>query len=175
MYVRSIGDVRDATTQMVGVLLMVTITALMVLLLLLLFGLPSLSWGYPAEPPAIFEIRSILHYDETGTRLNYDSRIILAHAGTESCENDLLRAEIYVNNNPVPCRITTMNGYHFISTHHTGVERMWGYGCQTNRWNPSEKTGIDLTDGTIHPGDLVRVDISDTLTGRIVSRHSATA
>jgi hypothetical protein len=144
-------------------------------MLLLIFGLPSLSWDSPAEPPAIFEIRSILHHDERGTRLNYDSRIILAHAGDEPRENDLLRADIYVNNIAVPCRISTMNGHNFISSHHTGVERMWGYGCQTNQWNRFEKTGLDLTDGTIHPGDLVRVVITDTRTGRIISQHSVTA
>jgi len=31
---------------------------------------------------------------------------------------------------------------------------------------------IDFTDGTFHPGDLVQIDIIDTTTKVVISRHS---
>jgi hypothetical protein len=172
--VKAIGDFADANSQVVGILIMVAIMVILALLILLMLRLPALSWEDPV-PPRIIAISAIRHYDEAGTDLNYDSRIILVHTGISRYENDRLRAEIYVNDNLAPCRIETMHGHSFIPTHHTGVERMWGYGCQTDWWNPGEKTGLDLTDGTIRPGDRVRVDIIETVRGRVVSRDLVTA
>ncbi|MBN1194368.1 MAG: hypothetical protein JXA08_03320 [Methanomicrobiaceae archaeon] len=164
-----------ASSQVTATILLVGLTIVLALLVLLFFKLPALSWGSPA-PPAVFVVCFIGHYDETHpTHLNYDSRIVLEHRGTTDVENSMLSAEIYANDALLPCRIETMNGHDFISTPHYGVQRMWGSGCSSLVWRPGEKTGVDLADGSIHPGDTIRVDILQNPTGVVISRHSCIA
>lgn len=148
---------------------MVALTVLMAALILLFLWLPAFTWQTPAEPPAIIEIQLICHTDES--ILNYDSRVILRHNGTERIVNDDVRAVFYRNDLPVACNIETLNGYRFISTHHYGVQLMGGSGCSGLYWNPGEKTWIDFTDGTFHPGDQVQVDIIDKISDLVISRH----
>jgi hypothetical protein len=164
-----------ASSQVTATILLVGLTIVLALLVLLFFELPALSWGSPA-PPAVFMVCFIGHYDETHpTLLNYDSRIVLEHCGTTDVENGMLSARIYANDALLPCQIETMNGHDFISTHHYGVQRMWGSGCSSMWWRPGEKIGVDLADGSLHPGDILRVDILDTTTGQVVSRDTCTA
>ncbi len=149
---------------------MVALTVLVAALILLLLWLPVFTWQTPAEPPATIEIQLICHTDENGI-LNYDSRVILRHNGTERIANDGVRAVFYRNDLPVACNIETLNGYKFISTHHHGVQWMGGSGCRDTYWNPGEKTVIDFTDGTFHRGDQVQVDIIDKISDLVISRH----
>ena len=152
---------------------MVAIVMILAVLVWLLIKLPSFD-VYSLVTPAFLQILQVIHTDENN-RLNYDSRIILVHTGTESLENDALRAEFYRNGTKIPAVIETMNGYRFISTRHFGVERMWGLGCQGSTWDPKEKIGIDFTDNTFHPGDLIRVDIFLRETSDLLSSHSFVA
>jgi hypothetical protein len=144
-------------------------------LILLLFKLPVLDWGV-AEPPTVFKIVGVSHSDRPeGAPPNYDSRIVLMHTGDEAIENDLLSAEIYVDGGLQNCRISTLNGHLFISTSHIGVQTLSGTGCQTELWRPGEKIALDLTDGTIHPGERVTVDIRNKPRNEVISRDCCTA
>jgi hypothetical protein len=155
----------------VGTVLLIAIAVALAALVLLLFHLPNLGWPWPGEPPSPIELQRIYHESEIFPYpLVYDSRIILYHNGTESWENDLLMAKIYKNQTLLSCRVTTMNGHEFITTHHDGVQTMGGTGCQTDRWNPGERIALDLTDGTLRPGDRVRVDIIYKPDNTVISR-----
>lgn len=152
---------------------MVAITVLLAALIILMFHLPDFT--NPVRPtPSFLEISNVYHTDEHGI-LNYDSRVILLHNGSERLENSGLRAEFYRNGTNIPAEIETMNGYEFISTHHYGVQTMGGPGCSGSYWDPGEKTAIDFSDTTFHPGDIIRVDIFRKDSGDLVSRHSRKA
>jgi hypothetical protein len=164
----------SANSQSIATILLIAITLLLALLVLLLFHLPPLEWG--SEPPVIIEIRGIYHSDQpSGALPNFDSRIILFHAGSTPFENDLLEARIYRGGNLLNCRISTLNGHNFISTHHFGVQTISGTGCQDTLWKPGEKIAIDLSDNTLHPGDVVQVDIREKPGGTVISRDTKKA
>jgi hypothetical protein len=165
----------SGTSNTVASVLLVAIVMVLAVLVLLLFKLPVLDWG-AAEPPAVFTIVKISHSDRPeGVPPNYDSRITLMHEGDRVFENDLLSARIYVDEELQNCRILTMNGHLFINTSHIGVQTLSGSGCQTELWRPGEKIALDLTDGTIRPGERVRVDVIYTPDNTVISRDSCTA
>jgi hypothetical protein len=160
----------DAISPAIATILMVAITILLALLVLLLFWMPP--FGYTiGMVPAIFTITNIDSVDEITGGLNYDSRVMLIHAGTIDYENNNLKAKFYKNGQVVNANIATMNGHDFISTPHNGVQWMGGSGCSGISWTPGEQIAIDFTDGTFYPGDAVEVDIFDNSTGQIISRH----
>jgi len=146
----------EATSSVIAVMLMVVIVVSLAALMFLLIRYPDLVSMFSI--PSIFTITAVYHLDEHNS-LNYDSRLILTHTGNKRYENDKLWAEIFKNGVKINCIIDTMNGGHFIPTHHNGVERMWGPGCSGQYWDPGELLGLDLPDGTFRPGDEVRVDI----------------
>lgn len=160
----------EATSQQIGIILLIAITVLLAALVILLLHLPDFNFQQFKEPSFI-EIKGVYHTDEHGD-LNYDSRVILFHNGTDSLENDLLRAEFFRNGAKIPASIETMNGYKFISTHHFGVQTMGGLGCSGTTWDPKEKISLDFTDNTFHPGDNLRVDIFMKKSGSLVSKYS---
>lgn len=150
-------------------LFLVIIVVLLAALVALFFKMPSFTTA--TLIPSFLHVLQVLHTSENGL-LNYDSRVILINNGTETLENNLLRAEFYRNNTRIPATVETMNGYQFISTRHYGVERMWGLGCQGSTWEPKEKIGLDFSDRTFHPGDRIRVDFFLIESGEMVSSHS---
>ncbi|MDI6718814.1 MAG: type IV pilin [Methanomicrobiales archaeon] len=161
----------DADSHSLATILLIAITILLALLVLLLFHLPALEWS--SGIPAIFVITSIHHESELYPHsLNYDSRIILRHSGSQEMKNDDLEAKIYKNGIPLRCNISTLNGHNFIGTHHYGVQWIGGSGCQGVFWSPGETLIIDLTDGTIRPGDTIRVDVLERSGKRVISRHT---
>jgi flagellin-like protein len=162
-----------AVSPQIGVILLVAITLVLAILVLLLFHLPSFDFLKQKEP-SFLEIRSVFHQDEHGY-LNYDSRVILFHSGTETLNNSQLWAEFYRNGTKLPVNIITMNGNEFISTPHYGVQTMGGLGCSGSTWTPGEKIALDFSDGTFHPGDTIRADIFMRPSGILVSRYSSVA
>jgi flagellin-like protein len=160
----------EAVSPQIGTILMVAIVVLLAALIILMFHLPDFS--DPIRPiPSFLEISGVYHTDEHGI-LNYDSRVILLHNGTERFENAGLRAEFFRNGTKISAVIETMNGNEFISTHHFGVQTMGGLGCSGLYWDPKEKIAIDFSDNTFHFGDTIRVDIFNKESGELVSRHS---
>jgi len=154
-------------------ILMIAIILILAVLVLLLFHLPSFEFG-TSKPPTFLQIKSVYHVNEYGY-LNYDSRVILIHNGTESYENNNLFAVFYRNGEEVSCNIETMNGYDFISSPHYGVQTMGGTGCSGSCWSPHEKIALDFTDSTYHPGDLIKVEIFQRPLNKLISSHSYTA
>ena len=159
----------DATTQVIAHLLMVVIVIILAALVLLIFHLPNLEWDY-SEPPVIFEITSI-----TSPEPSYESKIYLRNVVHKDFHNKELSAKIYCNDALLPCTIETINTHDFISTAHYGVNLLYGQGGNGNLWNYNQMLAIDLSDGFIHPGDIIRVDIIKTATGNVISRDSIEA
>lgn len=164
------GD--DASSNPMGVVLMVAITIILAALVLIMclgfFMMPE--WKI-ATIPAIFIVTDVIHTDDVTGAVNYDSRLILMHTGSITYSNTDLKAHVFNNDQPVNCVIETLNGNDFISTVHIGVQWIGGPGCSGSTWLPGESTAIDFTDGTFHPGDRVRIDIIDKSRNEVISRH----
>ena len=163
----------SATSPPMGNILMLVITIILAAIVAaLIFFLPPIQ--YSVTPiPAIFTITSIESTDEITGKLNYDSRVIILHTGIANYQNKNLKAQFYKNGVQVNANIQTLNGADFINpTVHTGVQWMGGMGCKGEMWTPGEMTAIDFTDGTFRPGDSVQVDIIDSTTNQIISRHT---
>jgi len=152
-----------------AILFMVAIVMILIVLVWLLFQMPFFDVG-SLVTPAFLQILQVLHTD--GNNLNYDSRVILVHNGTDSLDNDNLRAEFYRNGTKISAVIETMNGYRFISTRHFGVQTLDGSGSRGRTWEPREKISIDFSDRTFHPGDRIRVDIFSKSSGELISSHT---
>jgi hypothetical protein len=170
--VSSRSIVSDANSQLIAITLMLAVMFVIVAIVLaMLMMLPSLTWE-KNEVPAIFQITSISHIDEKTGALNYDSRVVMLHTGLAPFQNDNLMAKFFKNEQPVSCNILTLHGEDFIPTHHFGVQTISGEGCKGTTWLPGERVALDFTDSTFHPDEMVRVEIYDTQTGKIISRHS---
>ena len=155
----------DGSSGTIGTILLVVITVILAALLalfLLSYQFPELQ--QPKEIPTIFEIQTILSQNP-----DYDSRIVLKNIGDCPYENQYLSCRIYINDELAGCRIKTLNGHDFISTHHYGVQTVGGMGCSDISWKPSEKLAIDLSDSTIRDGSHVRVDVIWEPTGTTIS------
>lgn len=164
-------DRQQAVSHTISIILLVAITILLVAMLALLVHMPQFDYVYT---PSFIEINRVFHVDEHGN-LNYDSRIVLLHNGTTRYENDDLNATFFRNGIQLPCVISTLNGYKFVSTHHHGVQTMGGMGCTGLFWEPHARIAFDFTDKTFRPGDTIRVDIYSRTTNRLISRNSCIA
>ena len=159
-----------AVSQVEATLILVAITVILALLLFLLLPVHFPEFTLPKEPQAIFAITHI-----SSDPPDYLSRIYLRNDGDKAFFNAPLCADIYLDEKRLPCVITTLHTYDFISTHHYGVQTLKGPGGQDDTWEPGETLRIDLSDGTIHPGDMVRVDILVADNRSVISRDTATA
>jgi hypothetical protein len=152
-FLRMVTQTEDANSHTTAVLFMVGITILLAALVVLLFQIPAMDFLGQQLP--VFEIRGVDSTDEITGTLNYDSRVRFVHNGGQWS-----------------CVIETLNGAHFIPSHHHGIQWMGGSGCSGTLFTPGEQVVIDFTDGTFRPGDTVRMDIMDKDTERILSTHS---
>ena len=158
-----------ATSQVTGTLLIVAITVILSILLLLSLQIPDFEWE-ATEPPVIFSITSI-----TSSPPTYESQVFLRNVVKKDYKNQELSAKIYCNDKLLPCTIQTLNTHEFIPTHHYGVKNLKGAGGKSETWNYNQLLRIDLSDGLIHPGDTIRVDIINTATKTVISRDSMEA
>ncbi len=164
---------RNAQSHVVAAILLVAVTLLLAALVWLML-LAFINFDNPENPPSIIKIERLASENEQG-HLNFDSRIILTHTGTEIFQNGDLRAEIFRNGIKLPANIQTFHGHDFISTPHVGVQTMAGLGCSGTTWYPGEKVVLDLSDATFRPGDQIRVDIIKKSRNVVISRHSLRA
>ena len=161
----------DATSQVIGGILIIAITMVLALFVLLMFHMPNFAWQ-ETPVPEIFKITNIRHVDENGV-LNYDSRMVVTHTGTVDYQNRNLMAKIIKNEVPLDFVIATLNGNDYINhAHTTGVHIMGGAGCSGDLWTPGEMTYIEFSHGTFHPGDTVTFEVYDNTTSQIISRHT---
>ncbi len=165
----------DAHSSPLGVIIAVSITIILAaMVLLLMVQLPSI---YDDSVPAIFKITNIRHVDDHGT-LNYDSYLVMVNAGSSGYLNKNLNVKTYVNDDPVNARIVTLNAHAFCSTIHSGVETIGGTGStgselsSLSKWYPGQHIAIDYSHDTFHPGDMVKIEVYDTPTQQIISRHT---
>jgi FlaG/FlaF family flagellin (archaellin) len=163
------NDSESATSQTTAHLLLVAITVILAILLLLSFHLPNFEWGH-TEPPVIFKIVSI-----SSTAPTFESHIFLKNIVKKDYENKELSAKIYCNDALLPCTILTLNTHDFISTAHYGIKNFKGQGGTGELWNYNQLLRMDLSNGFIHPGDIIRVDIIQTATDTVISRDSMKA
>lgn len=162
----------NAASDSLGTILMVAITIIIAALLLIIcLGFLLFPDFRISAIPEIFVITSVIHVDDETHHMNYDSRLIVKNAGTQSFKNAGLSATIYRNGKPQGCIISTLNGHDFISTVHYGVQWIGYAGVDGETWLPGEMSAIDLTDGTFRPGDVAQLDIIDKSTGEVISRH----
>jgi len=150
---------------------MVSITILLALLVYLMFQIPNMEMY---KTPSYLEIKKVYSTNEGGV-MNFDSRVLLFHRGTERLENDRLTASFFRNGQKLECRISTLNGHNFISTVHIGIQTMGGSGCTGTWWEPGEQIMIDFTDGTFHPGDTIRFDVHKKPSGTLISSYTSVA
>lgn len=162
-------DMESATSQVTAHLLLVAITVILAIILLAMFHPPNLDWEY-TERPAIFSIESI-----SSSAPTFESQIFLRNVEKKDYQNRELSAKIYCNDKLLPCTILTLNTFDFISTAHYGVKNLKGEGGKGDTWNYNQMLRIDLSDGFIHPGDVIRVDIIRTATDTVISRDSMEA
>lgn len=155
-----------AASQVTGTLLLVVITIIIAIILLQSISVPDFNWEY-SEPPVIFKITSIGSSPPT-----YESQVFLRNVAQKDYKNQELSAKIYCDDKLLPCTITTLNTHDFISTAHYGVKNFKGTGGCDETWNSNQMLRIDLSDGFIHPGDTIRVDIIETATDTVISRDS---
>lgn len=161
---RSISPV-IATMLLVG--LAVVLSALVYLMVA---GLPASMQLDTMKDLQYIEITAVYHQDDNPPHaMNYDSRVLLTHKGTRELENDDLRALIFRNGIQLNCNIVTMNGVKVQSTVHTGFSTLSGPGSQGKTWAPGETLTIDLNNGTLHPGDELRIDIFSKSKNTVIS------
>jgi hypothetical protein len=161
----------EGSSHTIAVILMVSITILLALLVYLMFQIPNMEIY---KTPSFLEIKKVYSMNEAGT-LNYDSRVLLYHHGTERLENDRLTASFFRNGQKLDCRISTLNGHNFIPTVHIGIQTMGGSGCAGTWWDPGEQIMIDFTDGTFHPGDSIRFEVNKKPSGTLISSYTGIA
>lgn len=150
---------------------MIAITVMLAVLVYLMFQMPNMEMY---KTPSFLEIKKVYSSNEAGL-MNYDSRVLLIHHGTERLENDLLTASFYRNEQKLNCRISTMNGHNFIPTVHIGIQTMAGSGCTGTWWEPGEQILIDFVDGTFHPGDKIRFEVYKKPAGVLISSYTYSA
>ena len=151
-------------------IILVAITVILASMVLLLFQMPS--FVSRTQPPPVFIISNVVHTDSQTGALDYDSRLVILHNGTKNYQNNNLSANVYRNGGDWSCYIETLNGEHFIPTHHYKIERISGSGCSGNLFTPGEQLVVNLKDGIFHPGDIARFDVIDTPSGAVISSHT---
>jgi len=154
----------------IGVFLMVTVTILLAAAVLLALDCPTiLLEADNTTPPLVLKITSVI-----STEPDYQSILLLTNIGTEAFANDNYRAEVFRNGEQMNCVIETLNAHNFISTHHTGVQTLSGSGCDGYWWNIGASGKFDFSDRSIHPGDIIEVDIYDKTLKTLFSRDITT-
>lgn len=164
----SIAKNAEATSPVIGNLLIIAITIALAVLVLLSVHLPDFD-SSDTEVPAIFKIISIRHTNEDGI-LNYDSYIVVMNSGEINYKRKNLYAKTYRNGILLDSILETMNGQDFISSHHFGIQYMVGSTGQI--WNSNQRIGIDYKDRTFQPDDVVIFEVYDKTTNQIISRDT---
>lgn len=161
--------VRDnAVSAVLGVVLMLAVTVLLAAIIAaLLFWLPELCDPFP---PAVIQAVEVHDYNEAGTVLNYDSRVLLRNTGREALPNRPLSANFYADGVRVDCVLVTFHGEDAIPSHHLGIERIAGSGCRGETWEPNAGVLIDFRDRTFMPGQAIRVEV--VRDGCVISSHT---
>ena len=163
-----------AISPVIATMLLVGMTVVLsALVYMMVAGLPAAIPFDAANELQYIEITAVYHQDDDLPHaMNYDSRVLLTHKGTRELMNNDLRALVFRNGAQMSCRIDTMNGVKIQGTPHTGLQKISGPGCQGQTWAPGETLTLDLNNGTLHPGDELRIDIFSRSRNMVISSDS---
>ncbi|HJJ35120.1 MAG TPA: type IV pilin [Methanocorpusculum sp.] len=152
------GD--DGVSPVIATLLLIALTLIIcaIVFACLMNYCYTSSGQFSEDPPEILAIVSVDHYNDKG-KLTFASNVTLRNIGTKSLWNSDYRAEIYINDTKQFIVIDTLKADEFISTHHYGIKNLFGSGPIGYEWEAGNSGVLDLEDGKIHPGDLLRIDI----------------
>jgi len=155
------GD--DGVSPVIAILLLIALT----LILCAIFFASLMNYCYissgpfSSDPPEILAIESVKHYNNNG-KLTFASNVTLRNIGTNKLWNSDYRAEIFINDKKQFIVINTLKADEFIPTQHYGIKNLFGSGPTGYEWEPGNSGVLDLEDRTLHPGDLLQIDIIDT-------------
>ena len=167
---RSFEQGDDGVSPAIATLLIIALTLILcAILAAFCMALISPSSGIPLlSPPEILAIESVDHYNDK--KLTFASKVTLRNIGTEKLWNTNYSAEVYINNVKQRVIIETLQAHEFIDTHHYGIKTISGGGPTGYEWDPGNTGVFDLNDRTIHPGDLLQIDIIRKEDGEVISR-----
>lgn len=158
----------SAASNVHAIILLIAITIILAALILL----TAIQWPRmlnDQEVPTIFAITTIQHTNQYGF-LNFESYMVVRNIGGISYDNRKMYAKTYRNEELLPCTIPTINGHDFIPLHPHGIQTMGGFGTHDFSWYPDSTIYIDYSQGTFHPGDIVKFEVYDRETNQIISR-----
>lgn len=157
----------SAQSNLVGIILMVVV--IIVLATLVLAMAPRLPDLQPdPSVPKLFEITTIEHTTKDGV-MNYASYMVVKNSGTIAYDNRKLSAKTYRNGELLPCVIPYINFNKYIRNKPYGIKTIGGFGTNDYVWPPDASIFIDYNDRTFDPDDIVRFDVYDRDTNRIIS------
>jgi len=149
------------------------IAAVLVLILCLGFQMPH---GDP-EVPVIFKIINVVHTNDAG-KMTKASRVVLTNSGDQDYPNSYLYVKLFVNDIPADLELPSLNGYGAITLPHHGYKNVGGPGTKEKlyssiaKWYSGQYIYINFKDGMFGPGDTIRIEVYDGLTGKIISRDT---
>jgi len=154
-------------------LAIVFIVVILVLLYCLGISLPHANDG----APVIFKITNVV-YTIDPAKVNRASYLVLTNIGEQSYRNRYLSVKLFVNDVPANLNLPTLNGDASCHLYHYGFQNIGGLGTDggmndpTSKWYPDQTIFINFNDGTFGPGDTLRIEVYDGLTGNIISRDT---
>jgi hypothetical protein len=166
----------DASSPITGIILLIGIAIIAAMLLLLL----CLGFQMPhgeAQVPAVFKITNVVHTNQYGKMIR-ESYLVLTNKGRQSYRNRYLYVKLFVNGIQVDLDLPTLNGDASCHLHHHGFKNIGGQGSDGGmdksnaQWYPDQMIWIDFNDGTFGPGDTIRIEVYDDITGQILSRDT---
>ena len=157
-----------AESPVLSTVLLVAVTAVLCAAILV-FCLGFFGGAFEDEQiPEILKITDVSHH--SGGHLTYAGIVSLKNTGDSRLENKKYGAYLYVNEGARKAVIGTLYTHDFIPTHHRFVKLIGGLGPGGSYWDVGETGYFDFTDKLIKPGDVVRIDIFEQDSGKIISR-----
>jgi hypothetical protein len=170
----SVSD--QATSPVIGVVLIFGIIFILVLLVLLMclgIQMPHAD----AQVPDIFRIATITYIlDSDG--IHYRGFVKVTNTESKDYRNTYLKVITYVDDNQANCNVPTLNNDLFCTTSHDGVWHLWGVGTHgppdspTSVWPARSDISIEYAKGRLHPGDRITLEFIDTTTNLVISRDT---
>ncbi|MDO9523173.1 MAG: type IV pilin [Methanocorpusculum sp.] len=158
----------DGVSPVVATLLLIALTLILCAIIAACLMNYTSSGVSPSYPPEILAIESVNHYN--GEIFAFASKVTLINIGTEKLWNSDYSAKVYINGEKKFIIIKTLRADEFIPTQHFGIQLLYGSGPRGYEWEPENSGVFDLNDGTIHPGDVLRIDIIRKEDGKVISR-----
>ena len=165
------SDAGDSSVVSTVILIGITIA---VCAAILVFCLGFFGGELPEEEiPEILKITGVSHI--SSGKLTYAGIVTLRHVGTDSLKNKNYGAYLFINDGKTKVVIETLYAHDFISTHHNFVKLIGGPGPSGTTWGKGEEGIFDFSNGLIMPDDVIRIDIFERESGKIISRSEFTA